>query len=253
LALATAAHELKTPLSVIEGYVELLLSKELGSLSERQKSVIAEIRAGGARLQQVIRDFLAFTALDTGDLHLRLERQDLGACVAEVYNFWTLPFERKGIALYFPRCEDLPGFEFDRHKIQQVISNLLSNSLKFTDTGGTVWLSCEPYLWERRTRSTPVPEIERRTSSTSGVNAARVSVCDTGNGIAPEYHQEIFEDFFRLHDSRSKPGMGLGLAIARRLVQAHGGKIWVESEPGAGSKFSFLLPLRPHRNGDSID
>jgi signal transduction histidine kinase len=174
--------------------------------------------------------------------------QDLGTCLSEVYTFWTLAFERKGIALYFPRCDDLPPFPFDRYKVQQVVSNLLANSLKFTEPAGTVWLSCEPYLWERRTRRTEHAEVERRSRGAMTTNAARISVCDTGCGIAPEYQQEVFEDFFKLRDPSGKTGMGLGLSIARRIVHAHGGKIWVESELGAGSKFSFLLPFKPLQN-----
>ena len=100
-------------------------------------------------------------------------------------------------------------------------------------------------MWERRTVSKPAASGERRRQTTGAPNAVKVSVSDTGPGITPEYHQEIFDDFFRLPSSEASEGMGLGLAIARRLVQGMGGKIWVESEPGAGCKFSFLIPLKP--------
>jgi len=99
-------------------------------------------------------------------------------------------------------------------------------------------------MWERRTVAKPTVG-ERRRQTANGPNAIKVSVSDTGPGIPPEYHQEIFDDFFRMPSSEVIEGTGLGLAIARRLVQAMGGKIWVESESGAGSKFSFLVPLKP--------
>jgi signal transduction histidine kinase len=100
-------------------------------------------------------------------------------------------------------------------------------------------------MWERRSASNSVAGGDRRRQSVSLPNAVKVSVADTGPGIRPEFHLEIFDDFFRLPGSESAEGMGLGLAIARRLLQGMSGKIWVESEPGAGCKFSFLIPMKP--------
>ncbi len=108
-----------------------------------------------------------------------------------------------------------------------------------------MWLHAEPHMWERRGVGNPRVNGDRRRQSVNVPNAVKVSVADTGPGIRPEYHLEIFDDFFRLPGSESAEGMGLGLAIARRLLQGMGGKIWVESEPGAGCKFSFLIPLKP--------
>jgi signal transduction histidine kinase len=140
-------------------------------------------------------------------------------------------------------------FAFDSPKIQRVISNLLENASKFTPSGGTVWLHAEPYMWERRSATKPGVEKERRRQALSVPNAVKVSVSDTGPGIPPEYHLEVFDDFFRLPGTENKSdGMGLGLAIARRLVNGMGGKVWVESEPGNGCKFSFLVPLNPSSN-----
>jgi signal transduction histidine kinase len=104
-------------------------------------------------------------------------------------------------------------------------------------------------MWERRSASKPVGGGERRRQALNIPNAVKVSVSDTGPGIPPEFHMEIFDDFFRLPGNEAAEGMGLGLAIARRLLQGMGGKIWVESEPGAGSKFSFLIPLMPILSG----
>ncbi|HSA91772.1 MAG TPA: HAMP domain-containing sensor histidine kinase [Terriglobales bacterium] len=245
LALASAAHELRTPLAVMSGYTDVLLSEKLGALNERQRQILGEMQSSSQRLEHFIKDFLTYSAMETGRLDLRAEVADLNACISEVSGFWLARFKEKGVALFLVPCDDLPAFEFDQYKIQHVVSNLLQNALKFTREGGTVWVATEPYFWERRSREED-SAANRRTRPAMNTNSARVTVSDTGVGIAPEYHQEVFDDFFKLTESDDRGrGMGLGLAIARRIVHAHGGKIWVESEPGFGSKFRFLLPLKP--------
>lgn len=246
MALATMAHELKTPLAIIVGYIELLLSQRAGPLSDRQRQILEDCQSNCARLQKFVQDYLVYSALEAGKIHMKFEQGDLNACLSEVCSYWQGRFQAKGVALYFPKSPKLEPFEFEYHKVQQVVSNLLENALKFISPGGTVWLTAEPYRWERRTRQGAALTVERRKEMAATANSARVTVADTGPGIAPEYHQEIFDDFFKVPDQEDQSGgSGLGLAIARRLVHAHGGKIWVESEPGAGSKFSFLLPLQP--------
>src|SRR5581483_7366312 len=246
-ALASAAHDLKTPLAILNGYVELLQSGKLGSLNDRQKDVLQDMRSSGQRLQHFIQDFLSFTVLETGELKMHYEMGDMNACLSEVCRLWSSRYQEKGLALYFLANDKLPHFGFDSAKIQRVISNLLENASKFTPTGGTVWLHAEPYMWERRSVSKPGIPRERRSQTLSLPNSVKVSVSDTGPGIPAEYHIEVFDDFFRLpqSDDKQSEGMGLGLAIARRIVNAMGGKIWVESEPGAGCKFSFIVPLNP--------
>jgi signal transduction histidine kinase len=245
-ALASAAHDLKTPLAILNGYIELLQNEKLGPLNERQREVIADMHASGQRLQHFIQDFLSYTVLETGEMRLQYEEGNINGCLSEVCRLWSHRFQERGLALYFLANEKLPPFPFDSAKVQRVISNLLENASKFTPRGGTVWLHAEPHMWERRTAAVPEITRERRRQLLTVPNAVKVSVSDTGPGIPPEYHLEIFDDFFRLpsHESQSD-GMGLGLAIARRLITTMGGKVWVESEPGAGCKFSFLIPLKP--------
>ena len=248
-ALASAAHDLKTPLAILNGYIELLQSEKLGHLNERQREVIRDMQSSGQRLQHFIQDFLSYTVLETGELRMQYEHGDINACLSEVCRLWSHRFQEKGLALYFLANDKLVPFSFDSPKIQRVISNLLENASKFTPAGGTVWLHAEPYMWERRGAPKSSVEKERRRQPLSTPNAVKVSVADTGPGIPAEYHVEVFDDFFRLPNSETQSdGMGLGLAIARRLVNAMGGKLWVESEPGAGSKFSFLVPLKPSLN-----
>ena len=245
-ALASAAHDLKTPLAILSGYIELLQNEKLGALSERQRSILQDMQASSARLEHFIQDFLTFSVLEAGELKMKYESGNMNACLSEICNFWSPRFQQKGVALYFLANEKLQPFVFDFAKVQRVVSNLLDNAAKFTPAGGTVWLHAEPHMWERRSNYLPSPPHERRKQRSEVPNSVKVSVSDTGPGIAPEFHQEIFDDFFRLAQAGiSGEGVGLGLAIARRLVQAFGGKIWVESEQGSGSKFCVLLPLRP--------
>lgn len=250
-ALASAAHDLKTPLAILNGYVELLQSEKLGPLNDRQREVLRDMSSNGQRLQHFIQDFLTYTSMETGELRMQFEVGDLNACLSEVCRLWSNRFQERGLALYFLANEKLTAFSFDSPKMQRVISNLLENASKFTPAGGTVWLHAEPYMWERRTAAKAVGARERRRQASAAPNAVKVSVSDTGPGISPEYHLEIFDDFFRLPGSETSDGMGLGLAIARRLVNAMSGKIWVESDPGSGSKFSFLIPLKPSLNSPS--
>jgi len=244
-ALASAAHDLKTPLAILNGYVELLESEKLGSLNERQKEVLRDMSSSGRRLQQFIQDFLSYSVLETGEMKMHFETGDLNTCLSEVCRLWSRTFQERGLALYFLPNQKLTEFPFDAAKVQRVISNLLDNASKFTPSGGTVWLHAEPYMWDRRTVDQPGVLTERRRQASVIPNSVKISVADTGPGIPAEYHIEVFDDFFRLPSTERQSGMGLGLAIARRLMGSMGGKIWVESEPGAGSKFSFIVPLCP--------
>ena len=227
------------------GYLDVLRSQKPGPLSEQQQCILRDMQTNRVRLQRFIDDFLTSSALESGKVNMRFEHADLNACLSEIYTLWMTRFKSKKIAFYFPVHDKLEPFSFDYYKTQRVLSNLLENSFKFTPSGGSAWLNAEPYFWERRNRQERWLFEERRWESTAAMNSVRITVSDTGVGIAPENQQEIFDEFVRLaQPEHESEGIGLGLAIARRLVQAHGGKIWVESELGSGSKFSFLLPRK---------
>ncbi len=246
VALATAAHELKTPLAIMGGYLDVLLSRKPGSLSEQQRQILQDMQSNRVRLHRFIDDFLTFGALETGKLNMKFELADMNPCLSEMHALWLPRFKEKKVALYFPTNDKLQSFHFDYYKTQRVVSNLLENSFKFTPSGGSVWLTAEPHFWERRSHQDGRIHEERRHQAVASPNAVRVTVSDTGVGIAPEDQQEVFGEFVRLpQPDGDSEGSGLGLAICRRLVWAHGGKIWVESELGYGSKFSFLLPRDP--------
>jgi signal transduction histidine kinase len=245
-ALSSAAHDLKTPLAILNGYIELLRSEKLGGLNDRQREILRDMHSSGRRLEHFIQDFLTYSVLETGEMKMRFVESDMNSCLSEVCQLWSNRFQEKGLALYFLGNEKLAAFPFDSAKVQRVISNLLENASKYTPSGGTVWLHAEPYMWERRGGDPQSISSERRQRALTVANAVKVSVADTGPGIPAEYHLEVFDDFFRLPEADNQAdGMGLGLAIVRRLVMAMGGKIWVESDQGAGSKFCFIIPLKP--------
>ena len=238
--LASAAHELKTPLAVIKGYYDLLLSGSLGKLTDKQRDILQESKESCERLVRLVSMFLNYSALESGKLILHLRENDLRDCLSELSTRWHEAFLRKQVRLDAKLGGELPIFKFDYQKVQQTVANLLDNALKHTPAGGQVTLRAELHFWERRSAE-EVQSVERRRSRVEQPNSLKVSVSDTGPGIASEHHQEIFEDFVRV--DRTSSGMGLGLAIAKRLVQAHRGKIWVESEPRRGCTFTFLLPM----------
>jgi len=238
--LASAAHELKTPLAVIKGYYDLLLTNSLGKLTDKQKDILEESKESCERLVRLVSMFLNYSALESGKLVLQLRENDLRDCLVEMSGRWSEAFQRKGVKLETQLDPSIPTFKFDYQKVQQAAANLLDNALKHTPSGGNVILRAKPHFWERRVAEV-APVEERRRFRLPRPNSVEVSVTDSGSGIAPEHHQEIFEDFVRV--DRNTSGMGLGLAIAKRLIQAHRGKIWVESESARGSTFAFLLPM----------
>ena len=238
--LASAAHELKTPLAVIKGYYDLLLSGSLGKLTDKQRDILQESKDSCERLVRLVSMFLNYSALESGKLVLHLRENDLRDCLSELATRWHEAFVRKHVRLDTILGGDLPIFKFDYQKVQQTVANLLDNALKHTPAGGHVTLRTELHFWERRSAE-EMQSVERRRERVQHPNSLKVSVSDTGPGIASEHHQEIFEDFVRV--DRTSSGMGLGLAIAKRLVQAHRGKIWVDSEPRRGCTFTFLLPM----------
>src|ERR1700757_5143451 len=238
--LASAAHELKTPLAVIKGYYDLLLAGSLGRLTDKQRDILEESKESCERLVRLVSMFLNYSALESGKLVLQLRENDLRDCLDELSKRWSEAFQRKGVKLDASFDPSIPTFRFDYQKVQQAAANLLDNALKHTPSGGTVTLRAMPHFWERRVAAM-APVEERRRFRLPRPNSVEVSVADSGPGIAAEHHQEIFEDFVRV--DRNTSGMGLGLAIAKRLIQAHRGKIWVESESQRGSTCAFLLPM----------
>jgi signal transduction histidine kinase len=238
--LGSAAHELKTPLAVIKGYHDLLLTGSLGHISEKQKDILEESKDSCERLVRLVSMFLSYSALESGKLVPQLRENDLRNCLEQTVRRLSEAFQRKGVKLETLLDPSIATFRFDYQKVQQAAENLLDNALKHTPSRGTVTLRAKPHFWERR-EAEVAPTEERRRFRLLRPNSVEVRVTDSGGGIAPEHHQEIFVEFVRV--DRNTSGMGLGLAIAKRFIQLHRGKIWVESERSRGSTFVFLLPI----------
>src|SRR6202162_3555220 len=148
--LASAAHELKTPLAVMKGYYDLLLTGSLGRLSEKQRDILTESKESCDRLVKLVSMFLNYSALESGRLVLHLRENDLRDCLGELAARWQEAFQRKQVRLETQFSNNLPNFKFDYQKVQQIVANLLDNGLKHTPAGGGVTLKACPYFWERR-------------------------------------------------------------------------------------------------------
>ena len=241
--LVSAAHEFKTPLVVMLGYTDLLLSGHLGTVNQRQKQVLGEIQEGAQRLQKLIHDLLLLQELKAGTgAAENLETAGVNESMGEIFNYWAPTATQKRVRYQFHPSTGNQRVRVEPMKLQHIASSLIENALKHTPAQGLVTVSVTPCFWERRKAQIEFLFNMERKESRKVENSIRIDVSDSGPGIPAEHHDEIFEDFVQLPGSSAR-GTGLGLAIARRLVEAHGGAIWVESELGKGSKFSLLLPL----------
>ena len=171
-ALASAAHELKTPLAIMGGYLHLLLTEKLGPLNPRQMEVLTEMQANGVRLSNFIQNLLTYTSLKVDRFEMQYEVGDINDCIREIAEVWAQRFHDKAIAFYFLPSEKLQPFPFDYYKVQHVVSNLLDNAMKYTPSSGTVWLHVEPYFWERRTDAAAAAGGAPQSSASSAPTAA---------------------------------------------------------------------------------
>lgn len=242
-ALSMVVHDLKTPMAVINGYIEFLLTEKLGPLNEKQKAILRQSQASGERLAGYIDNYLSLSALRAKKFVPELKEGFIQDCMSELRSFWEHPFENKRVNLAFTCDSSIEPFEFDCHKTQRVVSNLLENALQYSPVNSTVTVTVTPYFWERRKHHDEhVPE--RRWQCSSNPNAVVIRVGDEGPGIPSKYREAVFEEYFRI-PGRSAPGRGtgLGLAIAKNLVQAMRGEILIDTEVKNGSQFVVVLPI----------
>jgi signal transduction histidine kinase len=227
--LANISHDLRTPLTAVITHAEILRDGILGPLSERQLDSVAGIINGGRQLLEQVSEILNYARAAANQLTVTPTVFQIGEVLEEARALNEPVAARKGLELDALVPSGLPSVHADREKIAHIVGNLLGNALNFTPTGGRVWLAAHPPRGIE-----PSDQLV-------------VEVGDTGIGIAPEHHDLIFLEFAQVDASasRSHHGTGLGLTIARRLVELHGGRIWVESALGLGSRFFFTLPLAP--------
>ncbi|MCR4320629.1 MAG: ammonium transporter [Candidatus Brocadiaceae bacterium] len=222
--LATMSHELRTPLNAIIGFAEVLRDEVVGTLSAEQKEYLGDIHGSGQHLLNMINSILDLSKIEAGKLELHYEEFPIQETINEVLNTIIGFSNKKGIHIHTHIHEDVPSITVDKVKFKQIMFNLLSNAVKFT------------------------PENGRVTINAGIMNQhVQIAVSDTGIGIKSEDMDKIFEAFRQLDTSyaRRYEGTGLGLTLTKRLVELHGGKIWVISEFGKGSTFTFTLPIKP--------
>jgi GAF domain-containing protein len=219
--LANMSHELRTPLNAIIGFSEVLSERMFGDLNEKQEEYLKDIYASGTHLLSLINDILDLSKIEAGRMELELTDFDLPQAIDNALTLVRERAGRRGIALHQSVDEHLGEIKGDERKVKQVLLNLLSNALKFTPEGGRV-------------------EVLARVID----GMAEISVTDTGMGIAAKDQEAVFEEFRQVGTADKKAeGTGLGLTLCRKFVELHGGRIWVKSEVGVGSTFTFSLPL----------
>jgi signal transduction histidine kinase len=220
------SHELRTPLNAIIGFSEVLLERMFGELNPKQEEYLRDILASGRHLLSLINDILDLSKVEAGRMELEPSAFDLSSTLGGCLTLVRERASRHGIALELDMDESLGQFVADERKLRQVVLNLLSNAVKFTPEGGRI-----------------------RLQGGREDDAVQISVSDTGVGIAPEDQEAVFEEFRQVGSDQAQKseGTGLGLALARKFVELHGGRIWVASEVGKGSTFTITIPERSSR------
>jgi len=220
--LANMSHELRTPLNAIIGFSEVLTDRMFGDLNEKQEEYLKDIYASGTHLLSLINDILDLSKIEAGRMELELTDFDLPTALDNALMLVRERAQRRSLTLHKDVDAGVGQIQADERKIRQVVLNLLSNAIKFTPDGGRIELAAVPK---------------------DGL--VEVSVSDTGIGIAPEDQEKVFEEFRQVGTAEKKAeGTGLGLTLCRKFIELHGGKIWVKSQVGVGSTFTFTIPVR---------
>ncbi len=224
---STVSHELRTPLSSIKMAIDIITSGTAGDLTERQRDFLERAKNNVDRLNRLINDILDLSKIESGKYKLKREKGNINSLIEETVEIYRPTAERKGLYLKAGLDKNLPSVMFDSDKMNQVLSNLVSNAVKFTDSGG----------------------IEISSKNNGDGNYIEACVKDTGCGIKEEDLPKLFRKFQQLGSpaERKTGGTGLGLAICKEIISRHGGKIHVESVYGEGSRFCFILPVIERR------
>ena len=222
--LANVSHELRTPLNSIIGFSDLLKERSFGDLNKKQEGFVNHIYNSGEQLLNLINGILDLSRIETDRVALRLDKIELANTIKDILQMFKERAINNNIAITIEIEKEIKGIEADEQKIKQVLSCLLSNAIKFTSAGGSIHIRAQ------------APQAD----------FVEVSVEDTGIGIKSEDIPKLFKPFSQLESvyTKTTKGTGLGLAFAKKLVELHGGRIWVESEYGKGSKFIFTIPVQ---------
>lgn len=215
-------HELRSPLSVIQGAADLLIKSTDALSSEQIHTLLSQIKSSSATMLRMVGDILDVSKMESGKFQLSKSFSDISGVIKEQCSYFESVTTVKDINLMCKADEHTPSFSFDSERIKQVLSNLLTNAIKFSVKGGKIILTSK--------------QID---------GVVRVEVCDEGVGVPDADKPFLFQKFFQASNQNGiEKGTGLGLVISKGIVEAHGGKIWVEDNKPKGSKFIFILPVK---------
>jgi signal transduction histidine kinase len=216
--ISTVSHQLKSPLTSIRMAVHLLLEEKVGTLTPKQAELLVAAREDSDRLHSILNNLLDISRIESGKVEMNLRKVSAHSMVFEALEPFQMDFKDRGVTLGTELPDDLPEVWADTARMNHVFANLLSNAHRYTPPGGKVTVLAK-----------------------ADEEWVHFSVSDTGRGIPSQYLARIFEQFFRVPDQEAETGAGLGLAIVKEIVEAHGGTVKVESRPGEGSTFTFML------------
>jgi signal transduction histidine kinase len=219
--LATMSHELRTPLNAIIGFSEVLHEQMFGELNERQIAFVEDVLVAGEHLLSLINDVLDLAKIEAGGMELELSEVAIPDVLRSAVSMHSERASREGVELSLTTEPEEITISADGRRVRQIVFNLVSNAVKFTPAEGRV-------------------DVSARLDD----GQVEIAVADSGPGIAPEELETIFEEFKQAMDGKRAEGTGLGLPLSRKLVELHGGRLWVESTAGNGSTFRFNLPIR---------
>jgi signal transduction histidine kinase len=231
---ATVAHEFRTPLTSLRMALHLCTEEVVGPLTPKQGDLLFAAREDCERLQLIVDELLNISRIESGNIELQRRRADPAALVDTAVEIHSPAAEQAGVSVHKEVLPGIPEVFVDPDRVQLVFSNLVTNALRFAPRGSEIAIRARPEAPSSETGSHRIAEATR----------IRFEVADRGPGISPEHQAGLFEKFFRVPGS-PEGGSGLGLFIAKGIVQAHGGEIGVQSDPGSGATFWFTIPLAP--------
>jgi len=222
--LNVTSHELRTPVTPIKGYLQMLLKQKIGSITEEQEKVLKIIQRNTDRLDHLIQDLLDISRLESGTMKFIPEQADINRLIGEIAETMRSSADLKNIKINVDLEEKIPDLIIDRDRVKQVIMNLINNAIKFSPDGSVVNIRA------KKEEDEILFEVQ-----------------DSGRGIPKNEQTKIFDTFYQVDSGMDRKfgGVGLGLSISRGIVLAHGGRIWAESTVGKGSTFRFTLPIEP--------
>jgi signal transduction histidine kinase len=220
---AMMVHELRSPLSVIKGSADLVLREEQSLSADQKYTLLSQVKTSATDLLDIVNDILDVSKIESGRFEIKKKNGNLNTVLEDEAEYYMALAREKDIEVVMELSDKVPEFEFDEDRIKHVMNNLLSNALKFTEEGGKVTI----------------------VSKMLDDYNVEVAVCDTGSGVPDDMKGKLFNKFVQMENRKQakEKGTGLGLVIAKGIVEAHGGGIWVEDNEPQGAKFLFTIPI----------